>query len=96
MTYTAHRDHRFEYVTDVMDFIEDNQCKVCRFRKNPNEWDRAHAEEYPMCLEIEPKVITEEPVEELDDAGPLGVVCSLFKLGDPPPPKDPDQLMLGE
>lgn len=96
LTYTAHRDERFQYVTEVIQFIEENQCEVCRFRKSPAEWDADHAVEYPMCPEIESTLIAEKPVEELDDKGSAGVVCSRFKLGDPPSPVDPDQLVLGE
>lgn len=93
MTYTPGRDGRFHYLWDLISFIEDNQCEVCYFRKREDE-DGNHAKEYPMCYEIEGQLILEEPVEELEDAGPKGVVCTKFKMGDPPPPTDPNQLEL--
>jgi hypothetical protein len=96
MTYTAHRDNRFEYVDDVIRFIEENQCEACYFRKTWYEWGGDFAQDYPMCPEIEAPLSLEEPVAELDDKGSAGVVCSKFKLGDVPPPVDPDQLVLGE
>lgn len=96
MTYAAHRDERFQYVTDVIGFIEENQCKVCRFRKSEEDWDFDIANDYPMCVEIEGPLSLEEPVQALDDHGSAGVVCSKFALGAPPLPVDPNQLLLGE
>jgi hypothetical protein len=86
VTYTPHRDERFEYITDLMGFIEENQCTVCYFRS-----DR---EEYPMCFEIEGQIFTEEPVAELEDVGTQGVVCTKFRLDDPPEPVDTNQIPL--
>lgn len=79
--YTPHRDSRFEYVWDVMQFIEENQCRNnCAFSKlNDHDEDKSHAEEYPMCYEIEGAIILEEPVAALDDHGDDGVVCTKFR-----------------
>lgn len=95
MTYTPSRDSRFEYIEDLITFIEENQCRFCYFRKHPNQGDDPdHAESYPMCYAQEGAVYMEEPMDTLDDKGDDGVVCNLFKLGEPPLPVDPDQLSL--
>jgi hypothetical protein len=96
MTYRPHREVRFHDLWDLIHFIESNQCEACRFRKSPYDFDPNFATEFPMCPEVEADVISEEPVEALDDMGDQGVVCSRFKQGDPPMPEDPDQLVLGE
>ena len=97
MSYKPHREYRFHDIWDLIHFIEENQCEACYFRKNPHEHDLQFATDYPMCYEIEGSIMSEEPVEELDDAGDSGVVCKRFKLGDPQPPDDPHQLsLLGE
>lgn len=69
--YKPGRDHRFEYATDVMDFIESHQCISCAFQS-----DR---EGYPMCFEIEADIFEEEPVADLDDRGDDGVVCTRYR-----------------
>lgn len=80
MMYTPHRDGRFHYLWDLMQFIEREQCRSCMFSKlNDPDEDKDHAEEYPMCYEIEGAIITEEPVEALDDRGTDGVVCTRYK-----------------
>ena len=71
MTYTAKRDNRFEYVWDVMSFIEANQCWSCAFKSDRDG--------YPMCGEIELPLMEEKPVEALDDAGDDGVVCTKYR-----------------
>lgn len=71
MSYKAHRDHRFEYVWEVMSFIEERQCNSCGFKS-----DRP---DYPMCFEIEAELIEEEPVPALDDRGDDGVVCTKYR-----------------
>lgn len=71
MSYRARRDYRFEYVWDVMEFIEENQCGTCAFKS-----DRP---DYPMCFEIEGELISEEPVPALDDRGDEGVVCTRYR-----------------
>lgn len=94
MTYTPRRDERFGDLWQLLHFIEDNQCEACRFRKSPYDFDAQFAEEYPMCPEIEAELISEHEVKDLDDKGQDGVVCTRFKLGDPPSPEDPHQLTL--
>lgn len=71
MTYKATRDHRFEYVWDVMQFIEERQCETCAFKSDRDD--------YPMCFEIEAELISEEPVASLDDRGDDGVVCTRYR-----------------
>lgn len=81
MTYKPQRDRRFEYLWEVMAFIEDNQCRSCKFSRlqDPDE-EKNFAEEYPMCPEIEGALLTEEPVEALDDVGDDGVVCRKYQV----------------
>ena len=76
--------------------IEDELCVTCRFRKNPDE-DGQHAQEFPMCYEIEAEMMGDEPVEVLDTTENGMVVCSKYRPGDPWDfVEDPDQLTLGE
>lgn len=70
MVYIPRRDSRFEYIWDVMTFVEEQQCNSCAFKS-----DR---EDDPMCFEIEAELIAEEPVEALDDRGSDGVVCMKY------------------
>lgn len=84
--YQPHRENRYEYIFDLMSDIEERQCQVCVYRS-----DR---EEYPMCFEIEGKIMTEEPVEELIDLDSQGVACTKFSPGEPLPDFDPNQLTL--
>lgn len=87
MTYTAHRDYRFEYVGDVIEFIEERQCVTCKFCFD-DPWT-------PMCGEISGAIVSEGPVEELDDLGDDGVVCRKYESLPPEPePVDEDQLEL--
>jgi len=71
VSYTPKRDHRFEYVTDVISFVEERQCNDCVFKSDP--------EDYPMCFEVEGQLLVQDsefaPVAELDDRGEHGVVC---------------------
>jgi hypothetical protein len=76
--YRAHRDYRFEYVTDAIDYLEERQCSACVFREEG---------EYPMCLEISGNLIIEEPVEEISDLGRDGLFCTKYRNGDPTPPQ---------
>lgn len=76
--YKPHRDHRFEYLWDMMSFIEDNQCRTCVFRRTDDE-------DYPMCFEISGLLIEEEPVEQIDDIGELGLSCTKYRNGEPTP-----------
>lgn len=93
--YEPKRDSRFDYLWDVMHFVEEMQCKGCAFSKlQDDEGDPEHAANYPMCHEIEAKFVLEEPVEELDDAGRDGVVCTLFKSVETAKQEHPDQQRL--
>lgn len=91
--YTPHRDGRFHYLWDLMEFIEDNQCrKNCAFSKlNDPDTAADHANEYPMCYEIEGAIITEEPVADLDDHGDDGVVCTRYRDYDLVKQAEPEQ-----
>lgn len=80
MTYTPKRDEKFYYIWDLMNYIEEKQCKTCSFSKIVQDPDNEpHSSEYPMCFEIEAEIIAEQPVEALDDAGDGGVVCSRYR-----------------
>ena len=93
MTYEPHRDERFEYLWDLMHFIEENQCRTCAFSKLITE-KSSHAEEYPMCYEIEGELIQEIPVAALDDCGDEGVVCTLYRNAAVESESHPDQSRL--
>jgi hypothetical protein len=69
--YKPHRDSRFEYVWEVMEFIETRQCVTCAYK--------AGLEETPMCGPIENELIMEKPVADLDDVGDDGVVCRRYR-----------------
>lgn len=73
---------------EMMTEVEQALCFQCSFRKDG---------EYPMCGEVENAIIVTEDVVVPLVMRPDGVVaCTKFKLGDPSPPGDPDQLVLGE
>lgn len=74
--YVPKRDYRFEYVTEVMAHVEENQCVSCVFREEG---------EYPMCLPIAAKITLEEPVEEINDLGSSGLSCTKYRNGTPTP-----------
>lgn len=85
--YRPRRDHRFEYLTDVMSFVERNQCNGCGFKS-----DRP---DYPMCFEVEGELFAENgPVAALDDRGNDGVVCVLFRDQELVAQEHPDQRRL--
>jgi hypothetical protein len=90
--YQPHRDRRFEYVWEVMSFIEDNQCGTCAF-KNPHG-ENTIGEPYMMCGPIEYELTVENPVEGLDDVGDDGVVCRLYREETLVEQEHPDQLRL--
>lgn len=73
-TYTPGRDYRFEYVTDVIEFVERFQCADCAFKESG---------EYPMCNEVSGQLLVQDsefaPVPELDDRGSDGVVCVKYR-----------------
>ena len=72
MKYSPKRDYRFEYLTDVMSFVEERQCHDCAFKS-----DRP---DYPMCFEVEGELFAENgPVGALDDQGNDGVVCTRYR-----------------
>lgn len=70
MTYKPRRDSRFEYMWDLMAWVEERQCKTCALKS-----DR---EDFPMCFEVEAEILEEKEVEALDDHGEYGVVCSRY------------------
>lgn len=91
--YKPTRSKNFEYIWDLMSFIEDNQCRNCAFSKLATE-NNSHADEYPMCYEIEAEIITEEPVAALDEQPDGSVVCTKYRsVGDYTQP-DPLQMEL--
>lgn len=87
MTYTPKRDYRFEYVGDVITFIEEYQCKGCAFMN-----DRGDG--MFMCPEIEGELILEKSVPDLDDRGEHGVVCTRYRSVDDYTHPDPLQMEL--
>lgn len=69
---------------EVMWNIEETQCRTCRFRKNEQGSDGSHAEEFPMCYEIEGALIVgEDYAEGLDRDEFDAVVCTKYRHGDP-------------
>lgn len=77
--YEPYRDYRFEYIWDVINFIEENQCRNCVFSKLVTD-PGSHANEYPMCWAIEAEIMAENgPVAALDDHGDDGVVCRDYR-----------------
>jgi len=86
MTYTAHRNHRFQYAHEVIEFIEAGQCFDCVFRNDDPEM--------PMFHEIAGSIVTEMPVEELEDVGNDGIVCTKYRQGDSTPSQVLGQLEL--
>lgn len=84
--YRPVRDYRFEYLMDAINFVEENQCKGCAFRKDG---------EYPMCSAVESRIIAESgPVQALDDLGDEGIVCVEFRDQELAEQEHPDQLRL--
>lgn len=74
--------------------IEEDNCRTCRFRKNPEE-DYEHAMEFPMCYEIEGAwAVGEDDIEALDMTETGMIVCSKHRPGDPwdfvPDPGQPE------
>lgn len=89
--YTPHRDERFEYLWDLMHFIENNQCRTCAFSKIVTDHN-AHAYEYPMCWGIEAQIMAESgAVAALDDHGDDGVVCKDYRDAEEASKAHPDQ-----
>lgn len=89
--YKAHRDERFEYLWDAMHFIEENQCRTCAYSKLVTD-PGAHAEDYPMCWNIEAQIIAEDGlVSALEDAGNDGIVCTEYRNAELAAQEHPDQ-----
>lgn len=83
---------------DLMHEVEQECCVTCRFRKNPDE-EGQHAQEFPMCFEVEAEFIAEDGQPESIDEDEFGVVvCTKYRPGDPWETfgVHPDQLTLGE
>lgn len=78
--YKAHRDYRFEYAHDVIHFIEEEQCYDCAFRNEGGDM---------MCDSIAIGLLLEKTLEDLDDRGEDGVVCTAY-LPAQDEPVDPD------
>lgn len=78
MTYTPHRDPRFEYVHEAIEFIEETQCRVCVFRRTDDD-------DYPMCFPVSGDFYLEEPMDYITDLEDQGLVCQKFKVGNPTP-----------
>lgn len=78
--YEPGRKDGYEYLWDLMNDIEEKQCRTCAFSKLVTEGaDNQHADEYPMCWEIEGEMSMEDgPVEALDLTDD-GVVCSQYR-----------------
>ena len=77
MMYKPHRDERYEYLSDLMEFIESNQCHQCLFSKTVSD-PSAAALEFPMCEEVEGELLSEASLDFLDDRGNDGVVCMKY------------------
>lgn len=87
MKYVPGRDYRFEYLDDVMLFVEEYQCGTCAFKS-----DRP---DYPMCFEVEAELFAENgPVQALDDLGEHGVECVRYRNVDDYTFPDPLQMEL--
>lgn len=79
--YKPRRDHRFEYVADVLHFIEINQCRGCAFSGS----------NFPMCDEIAIGLMLEHTIPDLDDLGDDGVVCRRYRDAELAEQEHPDQ-----
>jgi hypothetical protein len=100
MSYVPRRDSRFDYIWEAMDHIEERQCVNCAFSKLQDpDVDKSHAEEYPMCFEVEADFIVKEaahePIEYISDYAPLGLTCNKYEpVGKPVIAPDENQLPL--
>jgi len=85
--YKPSRDYRFYYAHEALQFVEEMQCKACGYKEtdDPN---------MPMCLEISSKFMLEEPIEEVDDMGDDGLVCTKYKHEELMAQEHPDQQRL--
>lgn len=80
--YKPVRDSRFEYVWEAMNYIEEEQCRNCAHSKlQEHDTDRSHAQEYPMCWQVESEFIEANAkhiaLENIIDTGD-GIVCTKY------------------
>lgn len=80
--YKPSRSARHYYMWDLMHEIEENQCRTCIHSKLQGGYDQEFAEEYPMCGQVEGEIITEAPVECLDELPDGMVVCTAYRNAD--------------
>lgn len=66
--YVPRRTDRFEYVIDVINYVESQQCAGCAFRE----------ERDAMCTPVATSLIVERPCEELNELEDQTVVCTRF------------------
>jgi hypothetical protein len=74
VSYTPHRDYRFEYVTEAMSFVEEFQCFDCAFRGDDDE--------FPMMgchFGADQLMFEEEEIEFFDDLGDAGIRCHKWR-----------------
>ncbi len=79
--YEPGRKDGYEYIWELMNDIEEKQCRTCAFSKLvTDKGNEAHAEEYPMCYEVEGEIVSENgPVKALDKTPDRGVVCTSYR-----------------
>lgn len=85
--YKPHRDERFHYAHEALQFIEELQCKACAFKETDDP-------SMPMCLEIAGRFFDEEPIEEIDDLGNDGLRCTKYRSEELASEEHPDQSQL--
>ena len=82
----------YEGPYEMMNDVEETQCITCSFRKESND---DGIDYYPMCYEVEGLVIQHENVVAPLVTRPDGyVTCTKYRIGDPIPPIDKNQLSL--
>lgn len=90
--YTPHRDNRFQYMWELMSYLERRQCHSCAFKHEHGE--SSNGQPYTMCGKVESLIIQEMPVADLDDRGEHGVVCTKYMDEVLAEESHPDQLPL--
>lgn len=73
MTYTAHRDHRWEYAYETVQHIERRNCAMGCVHGDPGSEDEPGG-----SCEVLLDVILEQPTEELEDDG-VNLTCKRFE-----------------
>jgi hypothetical protein len=70
--YIPRRDHRFEYIYEAMQYVEQKQCKNCIKRDDdPN---------YPMCSDVAEFFFAEiVSIPMVEDHGEYGIFCNIFE-----------------